>query len=256
VVKVKKSLSRKNQKVKSSGEDDGGLCPGDVKDDVSGAFLCGESTIVGGLSSFPAGGQKEAIGCAGRHQSPRSQWPDSEWKPSRGQLVGEGFTELIKRYDLMWNWYVHMTFRLGNTKYGSVHPERADALFKRWLDQINKEIFGRNYKKRSDQGALAARSTEIGGKGGLLHFHGLIGRIPDRLQRMEWKENWNGLAGFARIFKYDPNLGGAAYLSKSAYAWKRGEIDFIGPWQQAEKIMRESYRVPEIFAVGELQAIQ
>jgi hypothetical protein len=124
------------------------------------------------------------------------------------------------------------------------------------LDQINKEIFGRNYKKRSDQGALSARSTEIGGKGGLLHFHGLIGRIPDRVQRMEWKENWNGLAGFARIFKYDPDLGGAAYLSKSAYAWKRGEIDFIGPWRHVEKIMRESYRVPEIFAVGELPVIQ
>jgi hypothetical protein len=101
-----------------------------------------------------------------------------------------------------------------------------------------------------------ARSTEIGGKGGLLHFHGLIGRIPDRVQRLEWKENWNDVAGFARIFKYDPSLGGASYLSKSAYAWKRGEIDFIGPWQHAEKIMRESYRVPEIFAVGELQGIQ
>jgi hypothetical protein len=218
----------------------------------------------GGVINGPIGPATRAFSEASREAGPYRSVDNmgsvaaavSSWKKSRGQLVGEGFTELIKRYDPLWNWYVHMTFRLGNTKYGSVHPERADKEFRHYIDRLNKQIFGRNYKKRSDRGTLVARSTEIGGKGGLLHFHGLIGRIPDRVQRLEWKENWNDVAGFARIFKYDPSLGGASYLSKSAYAWKRGEIDFIGPWQHAEKIMRESYRVPEIFAVGELQGIQ
>ena len=178
-----------------------------------------------------------------------------EWKKSRGELVGEGYTELMRRFDLFWKWYVTMTFRLGNSKSGSVHPERADKEFRHWLDRLNRQIFGRNYKKRKDTGTLVARSTEIGSRGGLLHFHGLIGRIPERIQRVEWKETWNDIAGFARIYAYDPMLGGAAYLSKAAYAWKRGEIDFIGPWDHVEKILRESYRVPEIFAVGEPRAI-
>lgn len=177
----------------------------------------------------------------------------TEWKKSQGQLVGEGFTELIKRYDPMWDWYVHMTFRLGNTRSGSMGEERADVLYRRFLDQLNVEIYGRNYKRRSDRGVLSARSTEKGGFGGLLHFHGLIGRVPKRIQRVEWKERWNGLAGFARIFKYDPSLGGAAYLCKAAYAWKRGEIDFLGPWDHVESIMRESYRAPELFVADGLQ---
>jgi len=149
----------------------------------------------------------------------------------------------------MWQWYGHFTFRLGNTKHGSVHPEKADKLFRKWLDELNIKIFGRNYKKKADKGVLVARSTEIGGKGGLLHFHVIIGRVPADVQRMEWKETWNDLAGFARIYQYDRNLGGAHYLSKSAYAWKRGEIDFIGPWSKIKSIMGESYGIPEIFVV-------
>jgi len=161
--------------------------------------------------------------------------------------VSYSYAEWLKKYDDLWNWYSTFTFRLGNTKHGSIHPEKANKLFNHFLDDINKEAFGRNYKKRADKGALVARSTEIGDKGGLLHYHALLGHIPDRIRRMEYKEVWNGLAGFARIYPYDKKLGGAAYLSKSAYAWKRGEIDFIGPWSCIDKIMAESYQVPEMF---------
>lgn len=249
------NIQQENQKVNTLSGEGSAVPLGNARNGVSEGLFCGQTVVAAFGSSFLAGGKVEASPGADRllRDAPGGA---HEWKPSRGQLVGEGFTELIKRYDSMWNWYVTMTFRLGNTKNGSVHPERADKEFRHYLDRLNQQIFGRNYKRHPDRGALAARSTEIGGRGGLLHFHGLIGRIPERIKRVEWKETWNDIAGFARIYAYDPKLGGAAYLSKSAYAWKRGEIDFIGPWDHVEKIMAESYRVPEIFAVGESQAIQ
>jgi len=167
----------------------------------------------------------------------------------RYNQVALAYSDWLKKYDPLWSWYGHFTFRLEDTKHGSTHPEKADKLFNRYLDSLNIEIFGRNYKKKIDKGVLVVRSTERGDKGGLLHYHALLGRIPDEIQRMYFKEFWNGLAGFARIFPYDKNLGGAAYLSKSAYAWKRGEIDFIGPWGRVDSIMKEyQYSIPERFA--------
>jgi hypothetical protein len=174
-------------------------------------------------------------------------------KPVRSyNAVALAYAEMLKKYDPMWKWYGHFTYRFQNTKHGSCHPEKAEKLFRKLIDKINIDSFGRNYKRSPFKGALVARSTEIGDKGGLLHHHGLLGNIPDRVAslNMEYKEVWNGLAGFARIYPYDCKLGGAAYLCKSAYAWKRGEIDFIGPWDRVDQIMRESYSIPEIFAVS------
>ena len=170
--------------------------------------------------------------------------------------VSKAYADWLKQYDDMWTWYAHFTFRLENTKHGSIHPEKANKLFKHWLNKLNKEIFGTKYSKRPVDGVLVARSTEIGGIGGLLHYHALLGRIPDKIKRMEWKEVWNGLSGFARIYPYDRSLGGAAYLSKSAYAWKRGEIDFIGPWGFIKTIMTESYEVLPIFAYSDQQCVK
>jgi len=255
VVKVEMNLQQENPKVNIN--------------HMQRLVACGSSFPVGGQAEAPPGadrllrdapgGVRAGVGAGvsilGNLDRDRMMVviAAAEWKKSRGQLVGEGFTELIKRFDPMWNWYCHMTFRLGNTKSGSMGAERADVLYRRFIDRLNVQIYGRNYKKHPDRGVLSARSTEIGGFGGLLHFHGLIGRVPERIQRVEWKERWNDLAGFARIFKYDPSLGGAAYLSKSAYAWKRGEIDFLGPWAYVESIMRESYRAPELFVADGLQ---
>lgn len=189
---------------------------------------------------------QERFTTSGRSLSPCSA-------PSRRpqyNSVAIAYSDWLKQYDDMWSWYGHFTFRHGTTKHGSIHPERADKLFNHFRDKLNIEIFGRNYKKKSDKGVFIARSTEIGEKGGLLHYHTLWGRVPSDVQRVEWKEIWNGLAGFARIYEYDRKQGGAAYLSKSAYAWKRGEIDFIGPWEHVKSVMTESYCTPEMFAHG------
>jgi hypothetical protein len=70
---------------------------------------------------------------------------------------------------------------------------------------------------------------------------------------MEYKEVWHDMAGIARIYPYDPSGNGALYIAKSAYAFKRGEIDFIGPWGFVDQIMKESYSVLDLFAVRESQ---
>jgi hypothetical protein len=168
--------------------------------------------------------------------------------PERGSLP-DTWASWIKGYDDAWSWYGHFTFRKGTTKHGSVHPEKADKMFRFYVNRLNERIYGRRFRNRN-QGVLVARATELGEKGGLLHYHAVLGMIPRELMRMEWKEEWNEIAGFARIFAYDRNLGGVHYLSKSTYAWKRGEIDLIGPWEYAGVNIAESLQIPQAFAVG------
>ena len=43
------------------------------------------------------------------------------------ERVAQGYSELITRYDDMWNWYGHFTFRLENTKHSSVNPEKEKS---------------------------------------------------------------------------------------------------------------------------------
>ena len=46
---------------------------------------------------------------------------------------------------------------------------------------------------------------------------------------MDYIDKWYELAGLARIYNYEQGKGAEFYMSKSAYAWKRGEIDLSGP---------------------------
>lgn len=175
--------------------------------------------------------------------------------PFSGRKVAGAYADWFKRFDPLWSWYCSFTFRPALNKSGSVHPEKADKLFSRYINNLNCQIYGKKYRKYPMKGVLVARATETGDKGGLLHYHALIGHLPEDVNRMAWKESWNDMAGFSRIFPYDPSLGGVHYMAKSAYAFKRGEIDFIGPWERISQIMQESYQVPEIFSCGEAQGV-
>jgi hypothetical protein len=171
-----------------------------------------------------------------------------------GGRVADAYAEMLKRYDDMWSWYGHFTHRAATDRGygGSVHPEAADKRFRKFLKELNTRIYGRRYANKRNKGVLVARSTEMGGRGGLLHYHALLGGIPQEVRRFDLMDLWNEIAGYARIYEYDRNLGGAAYLSKSAYAWKRGEVDFIGPWHAIDEIMQESFGVPEISEAADL----
>lgn len=77
-----------------------------------------------------------------------------------------------------------------------------------------------------------ARGTEFQRRG-TIHFHALIGRVPRDIDRFKYMQIWFMLGGIARIFKYEEGKGAEFYMSKSTYAWKRGEIDLGGPVNQS-----------------------
>jgi hypothetical protein len=95
----------------------------------------------------------------------------------------------------------------------------------KFTHQLNREIFGCRYTKRKGEGVIWSRGSEFQNRGAL-HYHALLGLIPDRVRRLDYLDYWHNLAGFARIYPYEPGKGAEQYISKSAYAFKKGEIDF------------------------------
>ena len=131
-----------------------------------------------------------------------------------------------------WNWFGTFTFRDGkNDGFGNkhqIHPEAAMKAMQKMIHILNRESFGVRYTKDKSKGVVWALATEYQNRGAI-HFHGLIGCVPDRVRRMDYVDLWHGMAGIARIFKYENKKGAEQYLVKNSYAWKKGEIDFGGP---------------------------
>jgi hypothetical protein len=137
---------------------------------------------------------------------------------TKGEQIATGYAELVKKFDDKWNWFCTFTFR------GDIHPESANKIWMKYIHQINRETFGCRYYKRN-QGVIWSRGSESQ-KRGALHYHALIGLVPDRVRRLSYMDYWNHLAGFARIYQYERGKGAEQYITKSAYAFKRGEVDF------------------------------
>lgn len=142
------------------------------------------------------------------------------------------WAQFLDKPEWDWKWYCHLTFRDrdpgadGLRKF--VHPESALKVWDSFTHTLNKEIFGNRYYKRKTDGVTYARATEFQTRGAL-HYHAIIGRVPDTVRRMDYVDEWFRMGGFARIYAYLPGHGAEGYLSKSCYAWKRGEIDLGGP---------------------------
>jgi len=121
--------------------------------------------------------------------------------------------------NFMWQWYGHFTFK------HHPHAESANKTWMLWIHRINRACFGTGYWKYKHKGVIWARGTETQNRGSI-HYHAIIGNlhriVPDRFK---WMEVWNDYAGFSRIHPYFVNMGAEHYMSKSTYAWKRGEID-------------------------------
>lgn len=124
-----------------------------------------------------------------------------------------------------WSWYGHLTFR------GYPHPETAIKTFDLWTHKLNRRLFGCRYYKHPEKGITWARGTELQRRGSV-HFHFIAGRIPDDVNRFDWMDEWYELGGISRIYPYEVSRGAEYYLSKSTYAWKRGEVDLGGPLPQ------------------------
>jgi hypothetical protein len=129
----------------------------------------------------------------------------------------QAWANYINQLNPRWSWYGHFTFR------DFPHPERCIKTWALWIAKLNKEIYGNRYYKKPVS-ICWVRATELQERG-CPHFHAVIGNVPSDVRRLEWLDRWNEIAGFARILPYLAHRGAEFYMSKSAYAWKNGEID-------------------------------
>lgn len=134
------------------------------------------------------------------------------------------WVEFLDRWD--WAWFCTLTFR------EAPHPEKADKVFRVWISKMNRELYGSRWYKHGD-GLRWVRPTEYQERGAI-HYHPLVGG-PDmeKLRRLSWMDEWEDLAGWARI---EPPAHGAAvreYVCK-VYSVKQGEIDLGGPMAKEE----------------------
>ena len=137
----------------------------------------------------------------------------------QAEILTDAWATFLERQP--WDWFCTLTFR-GD----AIHPESADKRFRVWTSKINRELYGPRWWKHG-QGVRWVRALEMQRRG-VIHYHALLGGAGvDELRRLVWMDEWNRLAGFARI---EPPRDGAAvrrYCAK--YVAKGGEIDLGGP---------------------------
>jgi hypothetical protein len=134
----------------------------------------------------------------------------------REVAIREAWVEFLSRYPM--HWFCTLTFR------NSVHPERAVKVFRLWVNEINRSLYGKRWAQRG-QGIYWFLAWEYQ-KRGVLHFHALLGdteNLNDRARRLTWMDRWFELAGIARIEDIKNRAAIDRYVSK--YVVKGGQID-------------------------------
>jgi len=144
----------------------------------------------------------------------------------------EAWVKLLGEYH--WDLFGTLTFR------NDTHPEAAHKLFRMFMSQLNRILYGPRWHKHGKGIAwCVAMERQLRG---VLHLHCLLAEpelIP-LLKKSWFKENgrwanklnemWNEVAGFARIEPIKAAGLVAGYVSK--YVIKGGEIDLGGPLEQ------------------------
>lgn len=134
------------------------------------------------------------------------------------KTLHRGWTTFLQWYE--WQWFCTLTFR------DMVHPESADKRFRTLISKLNRELFGPRWSKKPNETAYWTRGIEYQ-KRDVLHFHALVGCHSRDLNscttRRQWADEWNELAGFARIEKIRSAKEAARYVTK--YVTKGGQID-------------------------------
>lgn len=168
----------------------------------------------------------------------------------------------IKSYP--WEWFGHLTFEsCQNLQY-------AKNEVSRFFNRLSRRAWGRNYHKRQDEGVFAFVAFERQ-KRGDWHAHFLaagtrnlirldamtdwyrpvVGKpkteppAPRRGRKPRWKRRVSGRRadalpanrrGFARIYAFDSERGGAAYATKYATKEIDGDYVLIGHWRGNEEL--------------------
>jgi hypothetical protein len=141
--------------------------------------------------------------------------------PSAKQLADES-AAFLERWT--WCWFATLTFRY------ETHPEKAMKIFHHWINNLNRSIFGCRYTRRPTEGVIWALALEYQRRD-VVHFHALIGGIPESVSKAYWAHLWKKMAGHAKILTYDPTKGARFYVSKGIR--KGGRIEIDGPLENA-----------------------
>lgn len=97
-----------------------------------------------------------------------------------------------------WDWWVTLTFRDKQT------TKSANRKWNKWLRGLEKEL---------DDQVGYFRVTEVGRVANRLHFHALMLNLRG-VRRLSWMDEWDLIAGYARIFPYEKTKGANYYLCK------------------------------------------
>jgi hypothetical protein len=154
------------------------------------------------------------------------------------QALKEAWVELLSRYT--WDWFCSFTFR------GDIlHPEKAGKKFSVLVAKINRTLYGQRYYKHG-KSIRWVRAIEMQ-KRGVLHYHALLaGERLQELRRLTFMDEWDGLAGWARIEPLRSSQAVYRYVSK--YVTKGGEIDIGGNFEQSgdrRQLFLEGLTTPE-----------
>ena len=137
---------------------------------------------------------------------------------SNNKALHRGWITFLQRYE--WQWFCTLTFR------DMVHPESADKRFRTLISKINRKLFGPRWSSKTHETIIWARGIEYQ-KRDVMHFHALIGCYTKNLDRCtirrHWADEWNEMAGFARIEKIRSAKEATRYVTK--YVTKGGQID-------------------------------
>jgi len=140
-----------------------------------------------------------------------------------------------------WDWFATLTFRFDDdsspsyrtkVRHPLLHPERADKVSRVWVSKINRALFGPRWARHGD-GVWWIRAEELQRRG-VLHYHSLLGGVSE-LKRLTWMDEWDKLAGYARIEPPKNSRAVRSYCAK--YVLKDGDIQLGGPLEREGKIV-------------------
>ena len=80
----------------------------------------------------------------------------------------------------------------------------ANVKWNKWLKRLENEI---------DNKVGYFRVTELQRPRNCIHFHALMLNLRG-VRRLKWMDEWDLIAGYARIYPYEKNRGASYYLCK------------------------------------------
>jgi hypothetical protein len=125
-----------------------------------------------------------------------------------------------------------MTFR------NTVGLESGAKWWRRWINELNCHVYGKNWRRRGEAGVYWIRADEFQ-KRGALHYHALVGTpsdINDDASRMHFKEVWFAMAGICRIEAIRDAELVRRYVSK--YVTKSGGIELSDSLLQTTQLQK------------------